>query len=164
MSTSTDGTTWSAVSRIPIDAITSGADHFTPGIGVDSTTSGATAKLGLYYYFYPDAACSASTCQLEVGFVSSANGGATWSAPQTLAGPMSLSWLAQAGGAMVGDYISCSVLAGQAVSVFATATAPGSTLNQPMSTAGPLAVTGGALRAARATCDDAAGLTPSPGL
>src|SRR5437763_16376655 len=78
MSTSTDGTTWSAVSRIPIDAITSGADHFTPGIGVDSTTSGATAKLGLYYYFYPDAACSASTCQLEVGFVSSANGGATW--------------------------------------------------------------------------------------
>lgn len=156
MSTSTNGTTWSAVTRIPIDTTTSGVDHFTPGIGADRTTSGTTAKLGLYYYFYPNAACTISTCQLEVGFVSSANGGATWSAPQTLAGPMSLSWLAQAGGAMVGDYISCSVIAGTAVSVFATATAPGSTLNQPMSTAGPLTITGGALLASPAGANGAA--------
>jgi hypothetical protein len=159
MSTSTNGTTWSAVSRIPIDSTTSGVDHFTPGIGADRTTSGTTAKLGLYYYFYPNAACTTSTCQLEVGFVSSANGGATWSAAQTLAGPMSLSWLAQAGGAMVGDYISCSVIAGQAVSVFATATVPGSTLNQPMSTAGPLTITGGALRAGPAGAPGAAAAT-----
>jgi hypothetical protein len=148
MSTSTDGTSWSAVTRIPIDATSSGADHFTPGIGVDRTTSGTTAKVGLAYYFYPSAGCSASTCQLEVGFVSSTTGGATWSAPRTLAGPMSLSWLAQAGGAMVGDYISTSIVAGTAVSAFAVGQAPsGATLNQALNTSGPLAITGGAARA-----------------
>jgi hypothetical protein len=65
------------VTRVPIDATTSGVDHFIPGIGVDKATSGATAKIGLYYYFYPNANCTASTCQLEVGFVSSTNGGGT---------------------------------------------------------------------------------------
>jgi hypothetical protein len=148
MSTSTNGTTWSAVTRIPIDATTSGADHFTPGIGVDRTTSGSTAKIGLAYYFYPNAGCSTSTCQLEVGYISSTNAGSTWSAPQTLAGPMSLSWLAQAGGAMVGDYISTSIVGGKAVSAFAVGAAPsGSTLNQYLATGGPVTVTGGALRA-----------------
>lgn len=148
MSTSTDGDTWSAVTRIPIDATTSGADHFIPGIGVDPTTSGATAKLGLTYYFYPDAGCSTDTCQLEVGYVSSTDGGATWSTPQTIAGPMSLSWLAQAGGAMVGDYLSTSVVDGNAVSAFAVGQAPtGSTLDQALDTSGPLAITGGTQRA-----------------
>jgi hypothetical protein len=37
---------------------------------------------------------SASTCQLEVGYLSSANGGSTWSAPQTAGGPMSMSQIA----------------------------------------------------------------------
>jgi hypothetical protein len=151
MSTSADGTTWSAVTRIPIDAATSGVDHFTPGIGVDRTTSGSTAKVGLAYYFYPDAGCATSSCQVDVGYVSSTNGGSTWSAPQTLAGPMSLSWLAQAGGAMVGDYISTSIVNGKAVSAFAVGQAPsGSTLNQTLDTGGPLAITGGALRASAA--------------
>jgi hypothetical protein len=50
-STSTNGTTWSAVTRIPIDATTSGADRFIPGIGIDPTTSGSTTEIGLYYYF-----------------------------------------------------------------------------------------------------------------
>jgi len=50
-------------------------------------------------------------CQLEVGFVSSTDGGQTWSRPEVLAGPMPLSWLATRNqGAMVGDYISTSVL------------------------------------------------------
>ncbi|MFI5977688.1 sialidase family protein [Streptomyces sp. NPDC051452] len=48
--TSTNGTTWSAVTRVPIDTTTSGADHFIPGIGIDPATSGATAKIGLYYF------------------------------------------------------------------------------------------------------------------
>ena len=34
-SSSADGTTWSAVTRIPIDATTSGVDHFLPGLAVD---------------------------------------------------------------------------------------------------------------------------------
>ena len=41
MSTSTDGQTWTAPARIPIDPTTSTVDHFIPGIGVDHTTSGS---------------------------------------------------------------------------------------------------------------------------
>src|ERR687888_494122 len=49
---------------------------------------GAGAHLGLAYYFYPQADCDVSTCQLDVGFVSSPNGVATWSGATQLAGPM----------------------------------------------------------------------------
>jgi hypothetical protein len=94
MSTSTNGTTWSAVTRIPIDTVGSGVDHFIPSLGVNRATSGATAKLGLTYYYFPKSNCTPSTCQLFVGFVSSANGGTTWSAKAQLAGPMMLWWLA----------------------------------------------------------------------
>ena len=89
---------------------TSTDDHFIPGLGVDRTTSGSTAKLGLYYYFYPTANCTASTCQMSVGYISSADGGSTWSAAQTVAGPMTMAQIANTSqGYMVGDYISCSV-------------------------------------------------------
>lgn len=146
--TSTNGTSWSAVTRVPIDATTSGVDHFIPGIGIDPTTSGTTAKIGLYYYFYPTANCTASTCQLEVGYVSSANGGSTWSTPTTVAGPMSLSQIANSTqGSMVGDYISTSVIGGKAVSTFAVGKAPtnGQAFDEALYSAGPLTVTGGTL-------------------
>ena len=151
--TSTNGTTWSAVTRVPIDATTSGIDHFIPGIGVDKATSGATAKIGLYYYFYPVANCTASTCQLEVGFVSSINGGGTWSAPQTLAGPFPLSRIASTTqGRMVGDYISCSVSGGKAVAIFAVGKPPanGQAFDEAMYSAGGLTVAGGAVRSSSA--------------
>ena len=110
--------------------------------------SGSGTRLGLYYYFYPKASCSVSDCKLEVGFVSSTNDGKSWSAPKTLAGPMTLSWLAQAGGAMVGDYISCSVIGKTATSVFAVGKKPkGSTKDQAMYSAGPLTIKGGSRRA-----------------
>ncbi|GHE11842.1 exo-alpha-sialidase [Streptomyces alanosinicus] len=144
--TSADGTTWSAVTRVPIDATTSGVDHFIPGIGIDPATSGTTAKIGLYYYFYPNANCTASTCQLKVGYVSSANGGSTWSSPTAVAGPMSLSQIADSTqGSMVGDYISTSVIGGKAVSAFAVGKAPagGQAFDEALYTAGPLTVTGG---------------------
>jgi hypothetical protein len=108
-STSTDGLSWSTVKRVPIDDVTSTVDHFIPGLAVDRSTSGTGAHLGLAYYYYPQAECDVSTCELDAGFVSSTNGGATWSEPTQLAGPMSLSWLpATGGGPMVGDYISTS--------------------------------------------------------
>jgi hypothetical protein len=103
-SSSTDGINWSAVKRVPIDAVDSGADHFIPGLAVDQTTN----DLALTYYFYPDATCSGG-CQLEAGFITSPDGGDHWSDPQTLAGPMSLSDIANTSqGPMVGDYISTS--------------------------------------------------------
>jgi BNR repeat-like domain len=127
LSTSTDGIFWSAVRRIPLDRVGSGVDHFLPGLAVDRNSAGGSAHLALVYYFYPDGACTAPTCQLDVGFTSSRNGGANWSTHQTLAGPMSLSWLAQTSqGPMVGDYFSTSIPPGSnvAVPVFMVATAP----------------------------------------
>jgi hypothetical protein len=120
LSTSSDGLSWTAPVRVPIDDVSSSVDHFLPGLGVDRATSGATAHLALTYYFYPTATCKTATCQLEVGFVSSPDGGAHWSVPTTLAGPMSLSDLAATSqGPMVGDYISTSFNAsGTATTVF----------------------------------------------
>ena len=103
-SLNTTGTSWSAVTRVPIDATSSGIDHFIPGLAVNKATSGGTAQLGLTYYFYP----SGST-QLSVGFISSTNAGSTWSTPQTVASGMPSTWAATTSqGRMVGDYISTS--------------------------------------------------------
>jgi hypothetical protein len=99
-------------------------NHFIPGLGVDGSTAGASAYLRLTCYFYPSAACTAATCQLDVGFISSTTGGAAWSTPTQLAGPMTLSWLASTNqGPMVGDYIATSILAGEAWGPFAVASA-----------------------------------------
>ena len=120
-SRSSDGVNWSPVARVPIDAVGSGVDHFIPGLAVDPATSGAGANLALTYYFYPNTACTPSTCKLTVGYVSSPDAGAHWSARTQLAGPMSLSDIAATSqGRMVGDYISTSFNgAGTAATVFA---------------------------------------------
>jgi hypothetical protein len=138
MSTTTQATypTWSSVARIPIDASASTVDHFIPGLAVDRASSGTSARLGLAYYFYPNAGCSFSTCQLDIGYVFSHNGGATWSAPTQLAGPISLSWIASTSqGRMVGDYISSSFTNGGVRPAIAVASAPSGTLfNESMFT------------------------------
>jgi len=151
MSKSTSETTWGPVTRVPIDATTSAVDHFIPGIGVDRSTSGASARIGLTYYFYPNRSCTSATCQLDVGFISSTNGGASWSPATQLAGPMTLSWLANTSqGRMVGDYISTSVRSGaNAFPVIAVAFAPsGSTFNEAMYVpTNGLSISGGARQA-----------------
>jgi len=138
MTTSLDGLTWTSVVRIPIDAVTSGRDHFIPGLAVDPTTSGATAHLALTYYYYPVAACTGDGCELRVGFVESFNGGSTWTAPRDLAGISRPSWISDTSqGRMVGDYISTSFVGNQAWPVFSFATtAPsGGVFNQDTLTA-----------------------------
>jgi BNR repeat-like domain len=124
------GTSWSAVGRVPIDATSSGVDHFIPGLAVNKGTSGASAQLGLTYYFYPVSACG-SSCTLDVGFISSTNAGSTWSAATQLAGPFNVGWVANTSqGRMVGDYISTSYGSDNlAHGVFMTATAPTSGVN-----------------------------------
>jgi len=119
MSTSTNGQTWTSVVRIPIDATNSTVDHFLPGIGVEPGTGGATAHLGLLYYYYPVSSCAASTCQLTVGFIESFDGGATWATAVRVVPPMrntSLPLTSQ--GYMVGDYMSTSFVGGLAFPVF----------------------------------------------
>ncbi len=123
-STNSLGTTWSSVTRIPIDATTSGIDHFLPGLAVNKATSGSSAQLGLTYYFQASGSTS-----LQVGFISSSNAGSTWSAPQTVYGgsqAFPTTWVATTSqGRMVGDYISTSYGSDNlAHGVFSTATAP----------------------------------------
>ena len=161
---STGPSTWAAPVRVPIDPVSSTVDHFVPGVAVDPGTSGASARIGLTYYYYPNASCTASTCKLDAGFISSVNGGATWSAPTQIAGPMSLSWLPNTSeGIMFGDYIATAIVAGgNAYPVIPVSRAPaGSTFHQAMYVpAGGLAVTGGS-RAASAAHGHR--LTPQPG-
>jgi hypothetical protein len=154
-SKSADGSSWSAVARVPIDATTSTADHFIPGLAVDPATRGAGTHLALTYYFYPQAACGA-TCRLEVGYISSPDGGAHWGAPTQLAGPMSLTEIANTSqGPMVGDYISTSFSGTRAVTVFPVGRAQPTTstfdeatyataarASRPATTAGASGVTG----------------------
>jgi hypothetical protein len=124
-STSTNGVIWSKVTRIPLDSIGSGVDHFIPGLAVKPSTSGGSAQLALTFYFYPVANCTASTCQLDVGTSTSGDGGATWTSNAQAAGPMTLSWLPNTTqGRMVGDYISTSFVGTPAFPAFAVAKAP----------------------------------------
>jgi len=148
---STSETAWGPVTRVPTDATSSTVDHFIPGIGVDRSTSGSAARVGLTYYYYPTAACTSSSCRLNVGFISSTNGGASWGTATNVAGPMPLNWLANTSqGRMVGDYISTSVAAGgNAWPTIAVANTPtGSTFNEAMYVpTGGLAISGGTRRA-----------------
>jgi len=141
-STSTDGAAWSAVTRIPIDDTSSTVDHFIPGIGIDPATSGAGAHVALHYYFYTQSNCTTSTCQLAVGFISSANGGSTWNAPANICGPMQLAWLPRSqNGLMVGDYIATVFTNGVPHGAFAVASAnSGTTFNEAIYTGKGLTV------------------------
>jgi hypothetical protein len=122
MSTSTNGQSWTPVVRIPIDETSSTFDHFLPGIGVEPGTGGATAHLGLLYYYYTVASCSAGTCQLNVGYLESFDGGATWTDARKIGRPMSNTWLPLTNqGYMVGDYMSTSFVGGLAFPVFMVA-------------------------------------------
>ena len=166
LSTSANGTAWSRPRRIPIDATTSGADHFIPGIGVDPATSGRTAKIGLYYYFFPKARCSVATCKLEVGYISSANAGKTWSTAIRVAGPMKVSQIARTNqGNMVGDYLATAVEHGRAFSIFAVGKAPsaGREFNEAMYTAGGLPMTGGTAKASTGPVKSPERIGPSLG-
>src|SRR6267378_309139 len=123
-SKSTTGTTWSAVKRVPIDPVTSTVDHFITGAAIAPGTKGTTARIALAYYFYPVTNCK-SNCWLSVGFIQSSTGGSTWTAAETLAGPMNVEqWLPNTfSGWMVADYISVGFAGGKAYPVFAAAQA-----------------------------------------
>ena len=136
MSTSADGKTWTSPVRLPIVPVNSAIDLFIPGLGIDHSTSGASAHLAVTTYAYSNTNCNESTCQLYVGFTTSQDGGKTWTAGKVLAGPMKLSWLPNSqNGLMVADYLSVSYANGQPFGVFAVAKAPsGGKYNEAMYT------------------------------
>jgi hypothetical protein len=122
--TSANGTTWSAVKRVPIDAVSSTVDHFITGTAIAPGTKGTTAHIALVYYFYPVSNCG-NNCSMSVGFIQSSTAGSTWTAAETLAGPMNVEqWLPDTfSGRMVADYISVGFAGGKAFPVFAAAQA-----------------------------------------
>ena len=131
MTTSADGINWSLPVRIPTSKVgcttKSCVDILIPGLAVDRRTSGSSAHLAVDYYTFPNINCTSSTCQLNVGFISSTDGGAHWRSPQQLAGPMTLTWLPlTTQGFMVADYLSTAIVAGasNANPVFEVASAP----------------------------------------
>ncbi|HCF86257.1 MAG TPA: exo-alpha-sialidase [Ktedonobacter sp.] len=150
MSTSTDGVNWAAVQRIPIDAVGSGVDHFTAGIAVDKNTSGSQAHLALAFYYFANTNCTNSTCKLYAGFVSSVNGGASWSPNVPLAGPMKLAWLANTtSGYMIGDYISSSIVGSQAFPGIPVAFVPQKGKLQEFMYTAAMNVVGGSIKVGR---------------
>ncbi len=96
----TPAPSFGAPTRIAIEsdsgALTNTVDHFMPAIAADPASSGSTARLALFYYFYPLAACQfvnneSPMCSPQVGYVSSTDGGASWSDAQALSpGPTSV--------------------------------------------------------------------------
>jgi len=131
LSSSADGVKWTLPKRIPTNQVgctaTRCVDSLLPGLAVDSRTSGNSAHLGLVYYSFPSIFCDFTTCQLNVNFISSTNGGASWSKARQLAGPMTMTWLPlTTQGFMVGDYFSTSIVPGDddATPVFMVANAP----------------------------------------
>jgi hypothetical protein len=120
-SQSTDGVTWTPPARVPIDGLGSGIEHTLPGVAADPARPG---RLGLVYY-------NVRNGSLDVGFVSSNDGGATWSVPVRLSPEsMPLTWLARAGGRFVGDYVSTSFAGQSAIAIFVLATKPGALLHE----------------------------------
>ncbi len=122
-STSTNGVTWSKLNRVPIDKLTSPSDHFLPGVTIEAGTGGSSAHIGLMYYYYANGNCLAN-CKLQAGYISSLNGGSTWSAPTVLTPTMNLPWLASTTlGKMVTDFGAVTFSNGKAFPMVAYATA-----------------------------------------
>jgi len=143
---SADGIHWTLPQRIPTRQVGSGADFMLPGLAVDRSTSGSSAHLGLVYYYYPNSNCTVAAtpttpaCQLNAGFISSINGGSSWSQPARLAGPMNMTWLPlTTQGFMVGDYFSTSIVPGDddATPVFMVAKPPSTPTCSDLTTGAP---------------------------
>ena len=124
ISRSADGITWSPATRIPTAPRSARADYVLPGIGADPARAG---RLAVVYYVAREGDL------LDVGFISSPNGGRNWRTPRRLnAQTIRLEWAAQAGGAMLGDYFSTSWTGGRAISVFTLASFKRGGFDQPL--------------------------------
>jgi hemolysin type calcium-binding protein len=127
LSKSLDGLTWTAPVAVPTGSTAKNPDFWVPGLGVDVTTAGSTARLALAFHSSPfNCGYFAACAGVDVGLVTSSDGGRTWGTPQRLnVQTMRADWLANTGiGRMTGDYISTSFVGGQPVPVFSLAAEP----------------------------------------
>lgn len=112
LSTSTDGLTWTAPSRVSTNL-----NAFITGLAADPAKPGRLAVVSAVFR---------SGGRLGMQLTQSRDGGRRWTPPQRLdAQPMATSWLARAdGGRMVGDYFSVAYVGDRVVPVYALATSP----------------------------------------
>jgi hypothetical protein len=118
LSTSTDGATWSAPTRVP----GTGFDSFVPGITADPAKNG---RISIVTYVRSSGSCAVAACTFGVSVTESKDGGAHWSTPQRIdAVPPRYTWVASAGGRFLGDYTGAAFAGGRFVPVFAFAAKP----------------------------------------
>jgi hypothetical protein len=122
ISSSPDGRRWSRTRRVPTGPELDGLQHFVPGLGVDAATSGAATRLALSFSVLRPASCTTG-CNVQPYFISTADAGASWSAPEPLGVPQPTEAFPEStSGRFLGDYVSTSFVAGGiSVPVFATA-------------------------------------------
>ncbi len=120
------GLTWTAPTRVAVDAVNSTVEHFVAGIGITPGTQGATAQIHLMFYQMADAACTGATCAIYAVSTTSNDGGITWSATTNLhAKAMKTYMLAQTTlGRMLSDYHTVTYVNGQPLGGIVIATAP----------------------------------------
>ncbi len=112
LSRSSDGLSWTQPRRI---AAGSGGDRFFPALAADETTPG---HIAVTYDVR-------TGTRLGVRIAISQDGGSTWDRPVRVdAEAMDYSWLADAQGAMVGDYGAAAFAGDRAVAIFSMAAAP----------------------------------------
>jgi len=122
LSTSTDGISWTAPTRVPVAPTSSTLDAMIPGLGADPAHAG---HLGLVYAYFTPGSCAKGACTLGIAFIQSPDGGASWSKPLQLdVEPIRMTWLPEAEGRMVGDYFGTAYAGDRVVPVFALAIAP----------------------------------------
>jgi hypothetical protein len=123
VSRSRNGLAWTPAERLPLVDPGSDAQAFVPGLGVDRASTGRLAVVA----YTQSESCSFENCHgIDVAFVSSRNGGRSWTRPRRLnAQSMSISSLPDTGlGRMLGDYVAASYVRGRPIPVFALAHDP----------------------------------------
>jgi len=147
MSTSTNGVDWTPIRRVPVNRRGADRQHMVPAIEVQPGTTGAGARLAVLTYYFDAANCRTNQCWLHAAYLSSTNGGKSWSDKTRLGNRMRLPWLPVTSiGHMFGDYLAVSFAPdGMAVPVIPLAQPPvGSTMDVAMYST-RLNVTGGTL-------------------
>ena len=129
-SSSLDGLTWSAVTRIPIDPVYDQHRPLPARIAVDKNTSGSATYLARGLLLLPGHR-GTSMCEHERQFHIVPRRRRELDTGLKIGGPMKVPWIANTNqGYMVGDYISTSFTGdGKAHPVFSLAKAPDSGVN-----------------------------------
>jgi len=106
-STSRDGMSWTAPSRLPLKNVGAGDDLFLPSMAIEPTWHGPV--FGIEYYEAYPLGCSPTTCSVVPMFVETDSSGRFLIGPTALTQPMPPVWLATTGaGYMLGDYFQAT--------------------------------------------------------